>query len=444
MRGLRSLIVLVLIAIPIGWFTWRESQRPAGDDTPAKGKVFAVEADQIQEIAITSPSGDETRLQKDGDKGWQIVAPVAADPDVSEVASLTSSLSSLEIQRVVDENPPNLEEYGLAEPRLRVTFKTGSGEHALLVGGKTPPGTDLYAKRGSDASVFLIPSYLESTFDKGTFDLRDKSVVKVDREKLDAIEVTAGGRTLRFGKAGDEWQIAAPLQARGDFSTIEGLVSRLSGLQMKAVVDEAEAAKVSFEKPAATAKLGTGSSQATVVIGGEAAEGTVYARDLSRPLVFTIDSSILEELKKDLSEYRQKDLFDARSFNATRLEVTRGGETHVFEKATAKNAEGQDEQKWRQLAPQARDLDGPAFDTLLSAITGVRATTFVDDAAAKKALASPELTALVRFDDGKKEERVTFARAGSDAYASRAGDPGAAKIEASALDSIVKALQELK
>lgn len=444
MRGVRSLIILVLIAIPIGWFTYRESQRPAGDDTPAKDKVFAVEAEQIQELAITPASGVETRLQKTGDTGWQIVAPVTADPDVSEVASLTSSLSSLEIQRVVDENPPDLGEYGLAEPRLRVTFKTGSGEHALLVGAKTPPGTDLYAKRASDTSVFLIPSYLESTFDKDTFDLRDKRVVKVDREKLDALEVAAGGRTLRIAKAGDEWQIAAPLQARGDFSAIEGLVSRLSGLQMKSVVDEAEAAKVSFDKPAATARFETGSSQATVVIGREAAPGTVYARDLSRPLVFTVDSSILEELKKDLSEYRQKDLFDARAFNTTRLEVVRGGETHVFEKTTAKNAEGQDEQKWRQLAPQARELDQSAFETLLSAITGARATTFVDEPAARKALAGPELTALVRFDDGKKEERVIFARAGSDVFASRAGDPGAARIDAATLDAIVKALQELK
>jgi hypothetical protein len=50
----------------------------------------------------------------------------------------------------------------------------------------------------------------------------------------------------------------------------------------------------------------------------------------------------------------------------------------------------------------------------------------------------------IKFEEGKKEERVTFARAGSDAFATRTGEPGAAKIESATLDAIAKALQELK
>jgi hypothetical protein len=444
MRGLRSLIILVLIAIPIGWFTWRESQRAPGDDEPKKDKVFTVEADKIEEITVKSEAGEETRLQKSGDKGWQIVAPVAAQPDPAEVSGLTSNLSTLEVQRIVDENPPDLNEYGLAQPRIEVSFKSGGQEHRLLVGQKTPPGTDLYAKQAAANRVFLIPSHLESTFNKGTFDLRDKSVLKVDRDKLDAMEISTAERTLKFTKPAGEWQIASPVQGRADYSAIEGLVSRLTGLQMKAVVDEAAQKKAGLEKPAATVRMGAGSSQATLVIGGAAAEGTVYARDASRPVLFTVESSILDELKKGPSEYRQKDLFDARSFNATRLEIVRAGQTYAFEKTKAKNKEGQEEEKWRQISPQARDLDQPSFDSLLSALTGARATSYVEAAAASKALPAPELTATIKFDEGKKEERVAFAKAGSDAFASRTGEPGAAKIDASTLDSIVKALQELK
>jgi hypothetical protein len=267
----------------------------------------------------------------------------------------------------------------------------------------------------------------------------------VDRDKLDVFEISTAGGTTRFVRPSGEWQLAAPVQGRADFSAVEGLVSRVSGLQMKSVVeDTADAKKFGLEKPAATVKLGAGSSQATLAIGGPAGEGTVYARDMSRPIVFTVESSVLDELKKDPSEFRQKDLFDARSFNATRVEIARGGQTYAFEKAKVKNKEGQEEDKWRQLSPQARDLDQASFDALLSAITATRATGFVDAATAAKAMASPELTATIRFDEGKKEERVSFAKSGTDAYAARTGDPGAAKIEAGSLDSITKALQELK
>jgi hypothetical protein len=443
MRGLRSFIVLLVVAVALGIFVYRDYQRPAGDDGPKKDKVFTVASEKIEEIAIKSDSGEQTRLQKSG-TGWQIVAPVAAQPDTAEVSGLTTNLSTLEVQRVVDENPADLKEYGLAQPRIEVSFKADGQQQTLLIGQKTPPGSDLYAKRGNDNKVFLIPAHLESTFNKKPFDLRDKAAVKVDREKLDALELSVGERTTRFTRSAGEWQLP---QGRADFSAIEGLVGRITGLQMKAIAADAEGAdakKFGFDKPAAVVRMGTGSSQATLTIGGAAEEGTVYAKDHSRPAVFTVESAVLDELKKDTSEYRQKDLFDARSFNATRVEIVRGGQTHTFEKAKVKNKEGQDEEKWRQISPQTRELDQASFDSLLSAVTGTRATSFVDAAAAAKALAAPEISVAVKFEDGKKEERVTFAKSGTDAFAARAGEAGAAKIEASTVDSIAKALQEIK
>ena len=445
MRGLRSLILLIVVALPLGWFAYRDYQKPAGDDGPKKDKVFTVESDKIDEISVKSEGGERTRLQKSGTE-WKIASAADAKPDTGEISGLTSNLSSLELERVVDENPPDLKEYGLAQPRIEVAFKSGGQEHTLLIGQKTPPGTDLYAKRAEDKKVFLIPSHIEGTFNKSTFDLRDKSVVKVDRDKLDALEFTAGDRSSRFVRPAGEWQIAAPVQARADFSAIEGLVSRLAGLQMKSLVDtpDADPKKYGLDKPAATVKFGSGSSQATVVLGGKAAEGTIYARDLSRPSIFTVESNVLDELKKDPSEYRQKDLFDARSFNATRIEIVRAGQTYAFEKTKTKNKEGQDEEKWRQVSPQARELDQATFDKLVSALTGIRATGFVDAPAAAKALAAPELAVTIKFDEGKKEEKVTLGKAGTDAFASRAGEPGAAKVDASAIDNAAKALQELK
>src|SRR5688572_18721681 len=128
MRGLRSLILLVVIAIPLGWYAYRDSQRPAGDDGPKKDKVFTVESDKIEEISIKSASGERTTLQKAGTE-WKMVAPAAAQPDATEVSGLTSNLSSLEVERIIDENPAQVEEYGLAPPRIEVAFKSGGQSH---------------------------------------------------------------------------------------------------------------------------------------------------------------------------------------------------------------------------------------------------------------------------------------------------------------------------
>jgi hypothetical protein len=122
----------------------------------------------------------------------------------------------------------------------------------------------------------------------------------------------------------------------------------------------------------------------------------------------------------------------------------RNGQSFAFEKTKTKNKDGQEEEKWRQTSPSARDVDEAKVEALVSAVTGARATAFVDKAAPKGALDTPELTVTIKFEDGKKEERVGLGRSGRDAFASRAEIPDVAKLDASTLDNIVKALEALK
>ena len=443
MRGLRTFLGLIVILVALGGYLYFvESKRTPGDSAK-KEKVFSVESDKIEEIAIKADSGEQTTLRKSGN-AWQIVSPVNAKPDDAEVSGLTTNLSTLEMQSVVDENAADLKEYGLAEPRVRVTFKAGGQSQTLEIGNKTPPGSDLYAKRATDKKVFLVASYLDTTFNRKTFDLRDKTAIRVERDKLDALEVSTPERTMRFTKANNEWQLTAPAPGRADFSAVEALTGRIAGLQMKSIAEAepADLKKYGLDKPAATVKIGSGSSQATLIVGAKAADG-VYARDASRPAVFTIDATILDDLKKDPFEYRQKDLFDARSFNSTRVEIVRAGQTHAFEKTKSKNKEGQDEQKWRQIAPQARDIDQAKVEALLSAITGSQATGAAP-ASAKTALDKPELTTAIKYDEGRKEDRVTFARSGTTAYAARASDNAPVAVAGATIDGIIKALEEIK
>jgi hypothetical protein len=444
MRGVRSFLGLLIVLIALGAYLYFVESKRAPGGADKRDKVFAVESDKIEEVTIKSESGERTTLRKSGND-WQIVEPLKAKPDSAEVSGLTSNLGSLEVQRVIDENPSDVAEYGLAQPRVEVTFKAAGQEHRLQIGRKTPPGTDLYAKLADQKRVFLISSYLDSTFNRSTFDLRDKAVLTVNRDAIDTLTVSVPPKTMRFAKSNNEWKLGEPMAARGDFSVIEALVSRLSTLQMKSIAAP-EAAKLTeygLEKPVATVNIGSGSSQATLFIGKSSGEGATYAKDQSRPMVFTIDASLLDDLKKDPREYRQKDLFDARAFNATRIDVVRTGQTVAFEKTKVKNKEGKDEDKWRQVAPASRDVDQTKVENLISGATQARASGFVDSTAGT-GLDKPELTITIKSDAGRREEKVTFARSGSSGYASRAGEPGAAKVETSALDNVIKALEELK
>lgn len=441
MGRLRGFVVLLVVGIPLFWYAYRDSKKGPVDDAPKHDKVFSVDASKIDELAITSESGERTTLQRKG-ADWTIVQPAPAPTDQATVSGIASNLASMEIQRVIDDNPADVAEFGLASPRIEVTFKAGGQQHRLQIGQKTPAGTDVYARLADQKRVFLISSFLESTFNRSAFDLRDKSVLKLDREKVDSLAVTAAGREMRFEKANGEWTLKAPTEGRAEFSAVDGLVSRLGGLQMKSLVSPPPAQGDGLEKPVATVRIGTGSSQATLLLGGPAGEGSVFAKDAARPAVFTVDASLLDDLKKDPAEYRQKDLFDARSFNTTRLDIVRNGQTTAFEKTTAKDKDGKEVEKWRQTSPLARDVEAAKIEALIAAATGARATSFAP-AGAKTGLDTPELSVAFKYD-GTKDERVTFARSGTTVYAARAGSAGAAIVDAAVPDGIVKALEAVK
>ena len=234
-----------------------------------------------------------------------------------------------------------------------------------------------------------------------------------------------------------------PLQAKADFGSVEGLVGRLQSVQMKSILPGEptpdDLKKYGLDKPAATVTLNTGSSRATLLLGGKADDNTIYARDVSKPVVMTVESALLDDIKKGADDYRRKDLFEFRAYNATRVEITRNGQTVVFERVKGQGDNAQD--KWRRVSPSPADLDRDKVDGFLSRLANMRATSFLESTA-KTGLDKPIMSITVKFDDGKKEERVACGKEGDEIYASRPGEPGAAKADATDFNESMKTLDE--
>ena len=435
MRGVWSTLVLVLVlAGLLGYIYFVDARREPGDD---REQAFAsVTADDIEEVRITSASGETSRLTKT-DGSWRLVEPVQTEADENEISSITSSLASLDIQRVVDENPGDLKQYGLDPARLEVGFRsTGSTEERrILIGEKTPTGGDLYARLPDQPRVFLVSSFLDATFNKDTFALRDKSVLEIDRDAVDGVEISTADRTIRLTKSGTDWRLAQPIAVRADFAAVEGSLERLSSARMQGIVapEGGDLKEYRLDPPIATFTAVSGSARASLLL-GETENALIYAKDASRPIVFTVAPTLYTDLIRDVSEYRRKDLFDARSFTVTRAEFQREGQKVVLEKSSA---DGKD--VWRDAA--GKDVDSMTAEDLLSKVTALRADSF--ESGTNPALKSPALTVTFQFDE-KKTEQVTLARAGSDVVASRSDEPGTAKLAPTAFDEVIKALEEMK
>lgn len=450
MRGARSLIALLVIAAGLGAYIYFvESKRDVTDPALKREKVFTVEAGKIDEVTVNAAMGDVTTLKKSGDN-WQIVSPITTAADEAAVNSLVSTLETLEMNKSLgDQTKPK--DFGLDPPRYSVSFKTAGDatEHKLIVGIKTPAGSDVYAQVAGQPQLFLISGYLDNNLDRSTFDLRSKSVLTFSRDDVDAITLQrSGAPAITITKKDVDWYMNAPVSARLDPMAIDTLLSRAGTTQAKAIVTgdtvpptAAELKKYGLDKPQLVVTVGAGSSRASLAIGGKSEDGNLYARDLSRPLVYTIEPTTLTDLDKKPEDLRIKDVFDFKAYNVLSFDITQGGVTYAFSKSKPAGGDANAAGVWKQTKPEAKDANQTSMTDLLNTVSSLRAESF-----ASKPLASGEdVVVVARFGDEAKpaEEHVTLRKSGSTAQAIKAGAADAAVIPVADFDKTVAQLKAL-
>jgi hypothetical protein len=436
MRGLTSTLILVIVLAGLGGYIYFvDSKRPAtgvGD----RDKVFAVEADQINEITVTA-EGETTTLRKENG-AWKIAAPVAVDADSNEVSSLTTAIAGLDVSRVVDENAGNLAEYGLADPRIKVAFKAEGGVSGELhVGDKTPTQSDMYAVRPGQPRVFLVPSYQETSIAKSTFALRDKRILQFERDQVDTVAVQVpGAPTVQATRRGTDWMLEAPIAARGDYGAIEGLLTRLATTSMTELIDPNSPQNFGLDSPTAVVTVGSGSTRAALELGAEQ-DGKLYARDRARQLIFAVDPSLAPELKKTAEDLRDKDVFEFRSFNVNRLRVTRGADTFEFQKIAAGGDNAAD--KWQRIVDgKPTDVEPTKMEDFVTRLAALRVQQFNPTTNAA-ALADAAIVVEATYA-GDQNERVRFISGDKEAFAVRDGEPGVGVLDADNLKTTIAAL----
>jgi hypothetical protein len=447
MRGGKSLLVLLLLALGLGGYAYFvESKKDTTASTTKKDSFVTVDSTKVDELEVHSASGDDTTLKKAG-ADWQISAPDPGPADNSDVNSLLTTLGSLEASRTINDKPTSVKEFGLDPARFSVAYKL-AGEttwHKVNFGSKTPTGADLYARIDGQPKLVTVGGFVEDSLNRTAFDLRDKSVLKFQRESVDGVTIEANGApAVSLAKKGADWALTAPVAARAEFNSVDGLIGQLVQAKMKAIVPTTAGAPT----PAELKTFGAGSTRASLAIGGKKDDTTLYARDLARPIVFTVEPALLDQLKKTADDFRVKDVFEFRGFNATSMDFTVGGQSFSFAKskppAPAAPKAGETPPPappdvWKQTKPSAKDADTTKMTDLLTDLSNLRAQSFTTKPLDK----GDEVTVVAHFGDGSeaKDEHVTFRKSGDVVQAMRADEKGAVVVPTADYD---KAIGELK
>lgn len=465
--------VLVLAALGSYIYFVEMKREPEREGERKKVTIFTVDKAKATEVEIAVAGGEEIRVKKEGD-AWRVVSPFSAPADTSAVDSLLTSLAKLEADEVVVENAQDLAQYGLAAPGRTVSAVVSGAKQpaSVLFGAKSPDGSSVYAKTPSSPKVYLVPSWVEGTFEKKPFDLRDRDLLHVKRDDVRTLEITGteAAYTLARTDAG-EWAFTKPIQSRAGRWSVDGLLGTVENLRMDRVAaedakDPKQIKQFGLDRPARTVTLVTkDGATRTLEIGAAAPDPTAtpspspspakkgekpappkptkyYARQAGTGLVAVVPATLADDLSKGMGELRAKRLLEVATYDTEGFDAVVGGTKKVYAKSTTKDKDGLDKTQWKRTAPDAKELDTSKVEDALFKLGGVEVQEFVDQPKEPAAygLDAPILKVTVR---AKAESWVEVGKKDAAYYARRSGDAAVLKLDPTKAEELQRAFAEL-
>ena len=431
MRGLlAAAIVLAALAGVIYWSNHHKPKETASSSTTPK--ILSEPEGDMKKIEIKRKSGEDTVLERNASNQWEITSPKKYGVDTDAVSSLTSTVSDISSDRLVDEKTNDLGQYGLVDPSLDIILTEKNGKtKTLLIGDDAPTGNGAYAKLQSDPRIFTVASFTKSGLDKTAKDLRDKRLLTFDSDKLSRVELEAKKADIEFGRVNqNQWQILKPKPLRADSLQVEELIRKLKEAKMDLTVsgEDAKKAESAFASgaPVATAKVTDPSGTQELQVHKDKS-GDYYAKSSVVEGVYKVTSDLGQGLDKNLDDFRNKKLFDFGFNDPKKIEMQDGAKSYSFTKSG---------DNWMS---NGKKMDSISLESFLDKLRELSADKFVDSG-----FGNPTIDVSVTDSDGKTVEKIFFAKQGADYIGKRENESTLYQIAGKSVDDLETSAADVK
>src|SRR5215471_13572384 len=412
----RKLVILTAVVLVLfGFIILFERKMPTTADRERKGDlVWEIPESRIESVRLEN-GNSQVELQR-SNSTWRVVKPEAYPADATAASDLIGQLASLK-RAAPDAQGAKPEEYGVttASPKVTLVWKDEGNDQKKLSRtlsiGKEMSGTDSTAAQSGQEIVF-IPTSVATAARKGADDYKSKDVFTTSGFDAARLEIERGRGRLNLSKKNGVWWINQPISDIADGDAVQRIVSDLTGLKALNFLSAAERqdlASLGLAPPLYRVTLADSKSAATMVeFGATRSDGnSIYARREGQ--VFTVSSSISEELSKEAVGFRDAHLVHVDRPGVTGLTGQFGGQTYSLEHS----ADG-----WKSGGKAVEDA--PA-DALLTSILDLKSRSFVE--VEKSPKGGPAATVTIKLPPADWTIQLSPTRA--EAQATVSGRPGA-------------------
>jgi len=323
----RTAILFVVAVVVVGGVWWNENVRKheAADAEARAEQLFpGVAPEDVAWVALETSDGAAARLER-RDGGFRLVEPLDFAVDRTTVEGLVGALAETKSEAVI-EAPQDAAVYGLGDAGHTVRFGVADAEHALTVGDKTPVGGQTYARREGEPAVYTIPTHRANALRRSLTDLREKRVLRFDRETIERAELSWPGGGVALEKGEDGWRVTAPVEDAADAEAVDALLSDLSFLRAEGFVDAPPPdPELGLDRPAFEAKLtgegGDGETRIHHLLVGDEQEGLARVARGAEAATYRIPAERFDDFPRTVAAYRFKELARFVPSDARQLEI---------------------------------------------------------------------------------------------------------------------------
>ena len=363
---------------------------------------------QVTKATLKTAAG-EIEFQKNKDGHWSLTKPLKARGDDSKIRDLIAQAANARAESFVAD-AANLSAYGLQEPRGTLALVTeGSEQPAVLQIGTNPKDSTekTYARLSTRDAVVVVPKAIESLLDVKPNDLRDKSLVRVEADIVDRINIEGAGREkIVIARSGESWVRKAgdkevPINAAAATRLLADLrAAKVAGF----IADVAsDLAKYGLDQPLVkltlssyasenTAETKAGEKPIVTVLFGKAENAIVYAKLDDEPFIVAVQPELLEAALTDPNQWQPLEIYRHKTEDITAVEVTRDGQPTI--------SLVRDKDKGWKLAKGDGSVNQVNASSLVNTLAALRAVRWVGATKPEHGFGKPALSVAFKTAGG--------------------------------------------
>jgi hypothetical protein len=257
-------------------------------------KVLEFEADDIDNVKVVEGS-KELEAQKSGES-WQLKKPLDTKGDDGDISTFISSIRFARAAGFPDP-PVDAKTAGLDQPPIKITLHDGKAktDRVLLI-GKTSQPDKYYVRDAARDTIFILDKDIPEKAKRPLFEWRDKTLVKLDRDKTDKMEIQHGSDMIAMQKSGADWKLGDNRKLQWD--KVSGMLNALDFEKAKDIIDSPKSlAMYGLDKPKLQVALRQGANELIRIdFGAESKtpEG-IYLKTSDSPSVKVVSKDVFDK-----------------------------------------------------------------------------------------------------------------------------------------------------